>query len=252
MLQWLKAKPFAVVLFTIVSITYLIWAAVALLSPLRKGLEAGTFGDWFGALNALFSGLAFVGLILTMRAQREELALQRTDLELNTTAVREQKHEMHLQALALQNQVRIMNRAARLAALPELLEQVERRINANSQWTLGTVEHLQVDQLDGFKKQIEKSKDLAAAEIRKAEQEENMAMGTDAERTTTKSFRGLLPAQSARLRLLIDLGQLIIMRKDWDLLYESCYEDEHGSLTGEVSEAPSAAAPTEKIAAVRL
>lgn len=27
-----------------------------------KALEAGTFGDMFGAVNALFSGLAFAGL----------------------------------------------------------------------------------------------------------------------------------------------------------------------------------------------
>ena len=42
--------------------------------------ELGQFGDAFGALNTLFSGLAFSALILTLWMQREELTLQRTEL----------------------------------------------------------------------------------------------------------------------------------------------------------------------------
>ena len=33
----------------------------------------GTFGDQFGAVNALFSGLAFTGLIYTIILQRRDL-----------------------------------------------------------------------------------------------------------------------------------------------------------------------------------
>lgn len=40
----------------------------------------GTFGDMFGAVNALFSGLAFATLIYTAWMQRDELALQRQEL----------------------------------------------------------------------------------------------------------------------------------------------------------------------------
>lgn len=42
----------------------------------------GTFGDQFGAVNALFSGLAFAGLIYTIILQRRDLELQRNDLQL--------------------------------------------------------------------------------------------------------------------------------------------------------------------------
>jgi hypothetical protein len=49
-----------------------------------KPESAGTFGDMFGALNALFSGFAFAGLLLAIIVQmdqlthaRQELALQR-------------------------------------------------------------------------------------------------------------------------------------------------------------------------------
>ena len=40
----------------------------------------GTFGDKFGAINSLFSGLAFIGLIVTLIYQKEELELQRQEL----------------------------------------------------------------------------------------------------------------------------------------------------------------------------
>ncbi len=42
---------------------------------------AGTFGDSFGLLTSLFSGLAFAGLIWTILLQRVELKLQRLELQ---------------------------------------------------------------------------------------------------------------------------------------------------------------------------
>lgn len=43
--------------------------------------ERGTFGDMFGSINALFSGLALAGIILTILLQRKELKLQREELQ---------------------------------------------------------------------------------------------------------------------------------------------------------------------------
>jgi hypothetical protein len=40
----------------------------------------GTFGDMFGSINALFSGLALFGIILSILIQQNELNLQRTEL----------------------------------------------------------------------------------------------------------------------------------------------------------------------------
>jgi len=42
---------------------------------------AGLFGDMFGALNALFAGLAFAGVIVAIFMQGEELSLQRQELQ---------------------------------------------------------------------------------------------------------------------------------------------------------------------------
>ncbi|MBL7645750.1 MAG: hypothetical protein JNK74_06100 [Candidatus Hydrogenedentes bacterium] len=43
--------------------------------------QRGSFGDMFGAINTLFSGLAFAALIVTVLMQREELKLQFEELE---------------------------------------------------------------------------------------------------------------------------------------------------------------------------
>ena len=48
--------------------------------------ERGQFGDMFGAVNSLFSGLAFALLIVTLRLQHRELQLQQEELR----AAREQ------------------------------------------------------------------------------------------------------------------------------------------------------------------
>lgn len=42
--------------------------------------ERGTFGDMFGSINALYSGLAFAGIIFTILLQKKELKLQREEL----------------------------------------------------------------------------------------------------------------------------------------------------------------------------
>ena len=59
--------------------------------------KRGTFGDMFGALNALFSGLAFAGIILTILLQRKELKLQRQELQETREEFRTQNETLKLQ-----------------------------------------------------------------------------------------------------------------------------------------------------------
>ncbi|MBE6197308.1 MAG: hypothetical protein E7141_01375 [Rikenellaceae bacterium] len=66
-------------------------------------IERGTFGDMFGAVNALFSGLAFAGLIVTLLYQKEELKLQREELK-------ETRNELNAQKLEFQEQNKTMKR----------------------------------------------------------------------------------------------------------------------------------------------
>ena len=43
--------------------------------------QRGQFGDTFGSVNALFSGLAFAGIIYTISLQRKDLTLQRIEMQ---------------------------------------------------------------------------------------------------------------------------------------------------------------------------
>lgn len=51
----------------------------------------GTFGDMFGAINALFSGLALGGVIYTILLQRLELELQRDEIRYSSEQLKGQK-----------------------------------------------------------------------------------------------------------------------------------------------------------------
>lgn len=66
--------------------------------------ERGTFGDMFGSINALFSGLAFAGLFFTVLLQRQELQLQRHELKLQREEIQENRKELAGQRLQLEAQ----------------------------------------------------------------------------------------------------------------------------------------------------
>jgi hypothetical protein len=99
------------------------------LSDVSKG---GLFGDAFGAFNAAFSGLGFIGLAFTiflqhrqLKMQSEELRLQREELtltrgELQRTAKAQEETEK-----ALRSQLRVMALSSRLSALTLLIKEEE-------------------------------------------------------------------------------------------------------------------------------
>jgi hypothetical protein len=71
--------------------------------------DRGTLGDMFGTINALFSGLAFAGIIFTILLQRKELRYQRDELK-------ETRAEFIIQNKTLKNQ-RFENTFYNLVAL---------------------------------------------------------------------------------------------------------------------------------------
>jgi hypothetical protein len=93
---------------------FLVWIAYQVWLPHIPGFIeqkdkfaiAGTFGDSYGALNTLFSGLAFAGIIVSIFLQSQELKDTRAELK-------GQKEQLELQAfenaffhlLKLQNQI---------------------------------------------------------------------------------------------------------------------------------------------------
>lgn len=66
--------------------------------------QKGQIGDQYGALNALFTGVAFAGLITTIILQRKDLQLQRTDLQLQREELQLQREEMEKQSKEFQRQ----------------------------------------------------------------------------------------------------------------------------------------------------
>jgi len=65
---------------------------------LHEDAQRGTFGDMFGAVNALFTGLAFATLIYTAWMQREELGLQREELAATRAELQGQKEQLQQQS----------------------------------------------------------------------------------------------------------------------------------------------------------
>ncbi len=66
--------------------------------------DRGTFGDMFGAVNALFTGLAFAGLICTLFIQIKEFRAQRDELQLTRQAMNDQKEVMEGQQAVMNQQ----------------------------------------------------------------------------------------------------------------------------------------------------
>lgn len=58
--------------------------------------KSGVFGDSFGVLTALFSGLAFAGIIISIKMQSKQLRLQRKELRLTRLEVSLQREELTL------------------------------------------------------------------------------------------------------------------------------------------------------------
>lgn len=131
-------KPFFLLASAITLFQCIVGLAMFLLIP--DSTQRGTFGDMFGAVNALFSGLAFAGIIYTITLQRQELSLQREELiltrnELSRTAAAQEKSE-----LALAAQAKAATVSARLSAANYLYSEAEKTIASINSWSQGSPE----------------------------------------------------------------------------------------------------------------
>jgi len=89
----------------------------------------GQFGDVFGAVNALFSGLAFAGLIYAILLQREDLALQRKELELTRIELQRSALAQEQSEIALKDQAMSSVKSAKLATINFLLSHYKAEIH---------------------------------------------------------------------------------------------------------------------------
>jgi hypothetical protein len=110
----------------IISIQVLVGLAVYLF--FGKWNEAGVFGDAFGAVNALFSGLALAGVIVAIFLQRIELRYQREELGLTREELHGQREELASQSVSMRRQTV----ESTFFQLLSLLNEIARTIKANA------------------------------------------------------------------------------------------------------------------------
>jgi hypothetical protein len=124
-------------LFLLASVVILgFWAGFALVAyPLRDTL--GTFGDSFGALNTLFSGLAFSALVIALLMQKDDLGLQLRELTRSSNALDETAKANQAAAEAAQEQLRLSAQAIERSesnARAQLVSTFRARIVVGLQW----------------------------------------------------------------------------------------------------------------------
>ena len=92
--------------------------------------NAGTFGDSFGAINSLFTGLAFALLIYTSQMQKKELELQRKELKLQREELQLTRFELKKSAEAQQHLVKLSEQQLTLQKKVQWL-QMRPKLNYN-------------------------------------------------------------------------------------------------------------------------
>ncbi len=92
----------------------LIIAPIIIYSNIDNWSDRGTFGDSFGIVNALFSGLAFAGIIYTILLQRIELKLQRQELKETRLELKRAADSQEKNSKSFDEQIKIMNQTARI------------------------------------------------------------------------------------------------------------------------------------------
>lgn len=88
-LIWIEKPIFWVVIFIVVlaiCISYFIILHQLAFDPLKKGV----FGDAFGALTSLFTGMAFIGVIFSIVLQRRDLRASITEMKSSAKAQNKQ------------------------------------------------------------------------------------------------------------------------------------------------------------------
>lgn len=85
----------------------------------------GQFGDSFGVITALFSGLAFAGLIYAIFLQRKELSLQRQELKLQREEMAKSREQLAAQVDIFKAQFKVDIAKIRVSAYEAEIEAIK-------------------------------------------------------------------------------------------------------------------------------
>lgn len=92
-----------IIIWSVVTVIVL-WVINMISLGFMNSNERGTLGDMFGAVNAIFSGLAFAGIIISLYMQRIDLKNQKEQLKLNYEEVKQTNKEFEIQNKTLKIQ----------------------------------------------------------------------------------------------------------------------------------------------------
>ena len=120
----IESKSKIGLLTKLIVLVLVIWilSTILILFGIDNWPDRGTFGDLFGAVNALFSGLAFAGLIYTIVLQKRDLELQRNEIAMNRAELKKTSKAQQNSEKALIDQVEQMKVASKLNALKTLID----------------------------------------------------------------------------------------------------------------------------------
>lgn len=97
-------NPVSISVVRLFLVIFVFWLVVGYAIPMAVFSDPGAFGDMFGAVNALFSGLAFAGVIYAMFLQKRELGYQREELQNTRLELAGQKEQLKAQNDTLRKQ----------------------------------------------------------------------------------------------------------------------------------------------------
>ena len=118
--------------FTVlVGLTFAVWffSGLAIIYFIDYWGDRGTFGDLFGAVNALFSGLAFAGLLYSLFENKKQIMAQQEELLLNRQELLKARKIQEKTEKAIEAQVSQMKNTARLSGLNTLVNYFTAKIN---------------------------------------------------------------------------------------------------------------------------
>lgn len=103
-------------LYKLLGVIFAVWLIFFIIQIVLKitWKDLGQIGDSFGLLNALFSGLAFAGVIYAIFLQHEELRLQRQELAETRKVLKRSAEAQEKSEAALNRQITEMDRASRI------------------------------------------------------------------------------------------------------------------------------------------
>ena len=136
----IKIKPTLLLFLAVISMQAIYWVFVS--SSYDTPEHRGLFGDSFGALTALFSGLAFAGMIYAITLQSRELSLQREELKLTREELVATRAEQAKSTEAQKSLVEQQIRSAKINGIASIVQgryQYAAALGANSHMRLDEV-----------------------------------------------------------------------------------------------------------------